>query len=305
MDLSELGSQVKQLGSNVEALSQTVKDTRKEYVPLQVRCDSRCACCFTMTLNSIFSSLNLQEFNKFCEDVLQKLGQLKATCEEAIEAKKALDALAAAQAAQPAAAQPATAQAEAVDPSLDDSPVPEREVNAAELKLGAYFPINSYTKDVKWLLEQPIVQEYLEHKVMAELYKGYPKVKASPEDTVYAFMDEVFTERFQCHCGMPNSNVSNYQFGRFPFPSLVFDIFQRRIMKLGRPTAEGARSHADIIKDKCYTDHRMKITTGSYVKSAESLEEMAFRLYWERIQFYENGHQVIDANSSVSSTCSM
>ncbi len=279
--VTELSKEVKQLGENVQTLSRTVTDTRKDYVPMKV--GNVIVCHSVVPIGQYLFLLSfLQDFQDFCTDVLGKLAELKATCEKAIEARRILEAMSGTEAA----------VTEPTEPSHESPPPAESPVNSVEYKLDAYLPINSYTPDVKWLLEQAIVQDHIKNKVMKELYSGFPKAKASPEDVVYAFVDAVFSERFQSHCGLPGSAKSNYQFGRMPFPDTVYDLFERKIMTLGRPQASGLRSHKDIFKDKFYTEHTQKVLTGKWVMAAQSVEETAIRLYWERLTFYENGHQV-------------
>ncbi len=174
-------------------------------------------------------------------------------------------------------------------PAIDPGTVPRNVgINSVENELATYFPINVFTKDLLWLLEQSIVQEFLRLQVMRDLYGGTnpPRSKAPPTEAIYVFLDYVFSARFQSHIGNPMSRRAKYDFGRMACPKIVYRILIDKVMSLAAPIAEGLRNPGEIIKDKCSGIHTKQVIGGKHIQSCESVEEVAYNLYWERYDFF-------------------
>ncbi len=185
-------------------------------------------------------------------------------------------------------------QRQSVQSSLRSTPSeePTPEYNEAENMLMKYFPVNEYTKAMHWLLKHDVVRTFLEYRTMRAVYKGFVPSKPDMEIVLAKFLDLTVSLRLQAHLGKPVTDTSPLlHFGRFPMPQPLYKIATEDLKGLSKKRAEGMKDEADILKDKCLTAKRTCINANTYACDAESIEETALRLYWERMDFFQK-HKV-------------
>ncbi len=174
---------------------------------------------------------------------------------------------------------------------------PERSYNSTENKLLKLLPINRYTRAIDWLLQQKVVRDFIRYETMSRIYKGFITFKPEMDDVLTTYFDMVVSVRLQAHMGKAVSGRSPlFHFGRFPLPQPLLKIAMEDLNKLSRIRAPGMRDEADFFKSKCITAKRTHINSNKYLVDAESKEEVALRLWWERLDFYRK-HKVSAAQS--------
>lgn len=187
-------------------------------------------------------------------------------------------------------------QADAPESSQASTNVDIVMLTEPEHELLKIFPINTYTREVGWLLVQKPVQEFIRYAVMKQLYGNAPTHRPDPEIVTYRFCDFVFSKRFLAHCAKPTGQGRRRDHGRCKFPLIVYNILMANVANLGNAPLPGLRLHDEIVKDKCNTLVKNNIKASPYVLGSSSIEQMAHRLFHERVTFYEN-HKVKAVNS--------
>ncbi len=241
----------------------------------------------------------LQDFGAFCKDLIERFEKFEEHVRYQMELRQAAG-ISSGDSGTPATVMQSQPSSDA--PAKDEN---RAVYNSVENELMAYFPINVFTEDMMWLLEQPIVQDFLRKQVMVDLYDGNPKGKAPPQDAIYGFIDNLFSQRFQSHIGNPVARRARYDFGRMPCPKIAYKILHDKIMPLARPIADGLRQPGQVIKDKCCTLHTKQVLGSSTILGCESVEEVAYYLYWERYDFYCQHQVCISFKCGETSMCVM
>ncbi len=178
-------------------------------------------------------------------------------------------------------------------PSTSTSSDEPPHVHEAESKLMRYFPINVFTPAMKWLLQQKPVRKYLYIEVMRRCYKGTPTNKPEPRIVYGEFYDYVISDRLGAHLGKSTGAPAGLQFGRFPFPQQLVDIAERNLASLHRDLLPLDTDASGVFVHRCNAAKRNYLMTSKYLNGAESMQLMAQRLYWERLDFY-NHHKVTE-----------
>ncbi len=160
----------------------------------------------------------------------------------------------------------------------------------AEFKLANVFPINTLTEPMLWLLERPVVRRFLRYEVIRKVYKATSVIKPDLELVASKFMDYVMSTRLQTHMGK-SGRGRNLDFSRVALPEIFLDIIRNELAELGKIPAPGTKSLEDFIKDRCNSTRRIHLIGSDYISTAPSVQEMAFRILHERLDFFYR-HQV-------------
>ncbi len=245
----------------------------------------------------------LQEFTREMETVTTGLGELKRLLTALVSfqtGQSDLGELAAASGnTVPEAAMKIRLPQNVQRATRSASSEPDPMFNDAEARLYALFPINHYTEPMAWLLTQAPVQRFLECMTIRKCYLG-TSLPGKPdfEVVLYKFFKYVCSTRLRAHLGKSTggagSGGQNLDFGRFPLPKAIEDIANERLPHLHKVKVPGQRSSADFFKDKAGAAKRNNLIGSAYVsQKSKSVQEVAQRLYWERMQFFEM-HEVFN-----------
>ncbi len=164
-------------------------------------------------------------------------------------------------------------------------------VNDIESKLIGVFPINVWTKATNWLLKQDIVQRFLEYRVMAKAYSDIPREKPTWTYVMGVYYDIVISHRLMAHTGKSTAKLSSLSFGRFPLPQVIVDIADNVMIKLHTDRVPGDNDNSTFFKNRNNGLRRTYLTNNNYATGAPTMQLMAQRIYWERMDFY-NKHKV-------------
>ncbi len=161
--------------------------------------------------------------------------------------------------------------------------------NEAESRLRSCFPIVVYTEAMDWLLRQEMVKKYLRFETIRLCYTGLPKSKSDWETVASKFFDFVVSIRMQCHLGKATNKPGSgpaMDFGRFPLPQPIIDVATERLGSLHRVKIDGDSTYAQLFKGKCVGYKRTQLLASPHMIDAESIQLMAQRFFWERIDFF-------------------
>ncbi len=172
-------------------------------------------------------------------------------------------------------------------------------VHEAESKLLGLFPINVYTPAMDWLLQQTIVKKFLYFEVLKKVYSDLPSTKPDIKIVISEFYDYTISPRLGAHLGKSTGKAAGLQFGRFPFPATLVNIAERNLASLHRERLPTTDDVSGLLRNRTNAAKRNYLTTSKYLNDSESMQVMAQRLYWERMDFY-NHHRV---SSCVSIDC--
>ncbi len=172
------------------------------------------------------------------------------------------------------------------------APGPDDYRSSGEARLKKYFPINVLTEPMMWLLRQKPVRQYIKHELIRILYGSSPSGRPDTEETIYEFMVFLFSPRFLSHCAKVTANTKTVDFGRFPFPKVAFNLFEKEIAELGNPPLKGMRDATEIARDKCNSIKKTVVYKSRHFRKGNAaIELIALRFYWERMDFFEK-HKV-------------
>ncbi len=163
--------------------------------------------------------------------------------------------------------------------------------NDYETQLYYYFPINVYTKAMNWLLKQPIVRKFLEYETIRVVYRNHPPFKPDAEFVFGKFLDYLMTRRQQSHWCKSTGRGRSQDYGRAPMPDIVVDIAEKELVDVGKRRVPGSKNVAEFVKDKCNSARRHQVLGSQYVKDSKSVQEMAYRILGERVDFMKK-HEV-------------
>ncbi len=180
---------------------------------------------------------------------------------------------------------PRYSQASGVSASSDEPPPDYSPVESQMLTL---FPINIYTPAIDWLLKREAVKKFLFFQVVRRVY---PDVTSKPdwETVMQSFIDFVCSTRLQIHMGKAKAagrSSSKLHFGRFPMPQTFIRIADENMVTLHKVRVDGEKDNATYFRDKCGTLRKTHLLAAKYIVESESIQEMAQKLMWERIDFY-------------------
>ncbi len=181
----------------------------------------------------------------------------------------------------------ARAQSQALSVISGSSHEPDPSYNEYETRLKKLFPINVYSRTMNWLLQQKPVQTFLQYEIMRRAYSGYPTTKPDLEHVMSKYFDYMLSNRLQSHLGKAVEGTSPlFHFGRFPLPKVILDIAKKELKGLSKQPAPGMKTEIDYFKDWTTTAKRNFLNNNQWVLDADSLEQMAQRLMWERMDFF-------------------
>ncbi len=159
------------------------------------------------------------------------------------------------------------------------------EKSEAEFNLASVFPINTLTEPVLWLLKRRVVRKFLTYEVMRKVYKATTLFKPDLEHVAATFMDYVMSTRLQTHMGKAGHG-KNLDFSRVALPAIFVEIIREDLAYMAKLQAPGNKSMEDFLKDRCNSTRRIHLLGSDYVSGATSVQEMAFRILHERLDFF-------------------
>ncbi len=165
----------------------------------------------------------------------------------------------------------------------DDPPV-----SYNESRVLALFPINKYTKAINWLLKQESVRELIKNQMMYKIYAEPRLFKPDSEFVVKKYLDFLLSSRVQTHMGKATGGGRNLDFSRCPLPMPVLNIADEKLGRLSKNRPPGARDNAEFLKSRCNDARTLKVHNSEWILESSCQEEMAIRIFFERIDFYEN-----------------
>ncbi len=163
--------------------------------------------------------------------------------------------------------------------------------NEYETQLYCYFPINIYTPAMNWLLKRPIVRRFLQYETIRTVYRNHPLFKPDAEFVFGKFLDYLMTRRLQSHWCKSTGSGRSQDYGRAPMAGIVVDIAEKELVDVGKRRVPGSKDVSEFVKDKCNSARRHQVLGAQYVKDSKSVQEMAFRIYSERVDFISK-HEV-------------
>ncbi len=165
------------------------------------------------------------------------------------------------------------------------------EVSYQEEQVLKHFPINKYTKPMHWLLKQKPIRQLIYIKVLKEVYEDNTQFKPDSEFVMKRFLKVLLSDRLQGHFGKATGGGRNLDFSRCPLPMPILAIANEKLGPLHKLKIPGSKDNAEILKERCNDARRVKVLKSDYILGSTSQEEMAIRIFLERIDFYDN-HQV-------------
>ncbi len=164
--------------------------------------------------------------------------------------------------------------------------------NDTETLVQRYFPINTYTPEMDWFIQQKPVRTFLYYETMRVAYRTHPPFKPDAEFVMGKFMDALMSKRLQTHFSKATgTKKKNQDYGRVPLPAVVVDIANVELLNLGKQRIPGSKETAEFLKDRCNSARRIHVINSSTVLESKCIEEMAHKLFTERIDFV-NKHEV-------------
>ncbi len=171
----------------------------------------------------------------------------------------------------------------ATGPPGKDPPVSQIEARVLNL-----FPINKYTRAIDWMLKQPVVRRLIYIKILSICYSDSVQFKPDNQYVVSTYMDTVATPRLQGHFGKATGGGRNLDFGRCPMPMALLAIANEDLAPLAKKPVPGSMDNAEFLKERNNTVRKKTLMKSNYISQASCQEEMAMRILFERIDFYEN-----------------
>ncbi len=157
--------------------------------------------------------------------------------------------------------------------------------NDAESKVLELFPINIYNEAIDWLLKQPVVQRLIYFDVIRLAYRNHPVFKPECDWVIARYMDYLLSQRLQTHFAKATKVKRKTDYSRVPMPKVIVDIADTHLVDLGKRRVPGSKDTADFMKGRCNTARRIHLLYSEHVLGAKSLQEMAFFIYAERVDF--------------------
>lgn len=236
-----------------------------------------------------YYTLSLQEVRENFQTMATKVAELKTILTALMQARAGDPApmFAAMGVPLPAGAAGPTQNPGQAAAAVSAGPRDECKVTEAEANLAACFPINEYTPAVQYLLGREIVKDYVRNEMMKRLYGDSPTHRPDAEGVAYNFLDFMFTLRLQSHICQGTAHPKSVDFGRFPMPKVVMNMYDSHIANLGQPPLPGMRQPNVIMKDRTATVRRSCILGSTYIDSADTVQVITIRLYWERMSFFK------------------
>ncbi len=177
--------------------------------------------------------------------------------------------------------------------------------NSAETDIMELFPINIYNEPMDWLLKQRIVQRFIYFDVMRLVYRSHPVFKPECDWVTARYMDYLLSQRLQTHFTKATDIKRKTDYSRVPMPKVVLEIAEVHMKDLGKRRAPGVKGLADFMKDRCNSNRRVHLLNSAHVQAAKSIQEFAWLIMAERVDFVEK-HDVSlpnDHHISVFSKC--
>lgn len=193
----------------------------------------------------------------------------------------------------------------AVQAGIEEPTTPERSRRLIEQQarlektLEDIFPLSEFNAAAEKLLENLNVRNFLQYKVMKEIYAGHAPGKVDYHSLVTTYLNIVVTRRFQAHCGRPlrlKCQTSKFAFSKMPVPAVIYDTFETHIRMLGVPLAQD--SLGKRWKDILYEVSRTELYSGNKFKEVDTLETLAAMMFHEKKDWYAR-HKVMLSNEKL------
>ena len=163
--------------------------------------------------------------------------------------------------------------------------------NDTETMLQRFFPINTYTPAMDWLIQQKPVRTFLYYETMRVAYRTHPPFKPDTEYVLGKFMDYLMTKRLQSHFSKATGTKKKQDYARVPLPQIVVDMANNEFLNLGKRKIPGSKDNAEFFKDRCNSARRIHVLNAANVLESSCVEEMAHKLFTERVDFVSK-HEV-------------
>ncbi len=160
-----------------------------------------------------------------------------------------------------------------------------------EERVISFLPINKYTQAMNWMLKQQPIRDIIYIQVLKKAYEDYTQFKPDNEYIVKKYLNILLSDRLMGHFGKATGGGRNLDFSRCPMPMPILTIADEKLARLHKVRPPGAKDNAELMKQRCNDVRTARLLRSDYISGASCQEEMAIRIFLERIDFYEN-HQV-------------